>query len=578
MALRFNTQKARAAGYTEEQIQQMIAKGPPSSVQQSQPVPQEPIKKDRGLLDWLSVATSVGGGALGSALGPVGTIGGSAAGGALGELLEQLIAKDEVNVGDIGKEAAFSGIGGGVGLGVGKILGGVSGALGREGTRQTLQKGTKLGVDKIDDLVNNKAGLKFSGSAFNKAKQAVAQRGSLGTQRETILSGVKEGVSKTAFKKNIQSLIKNHELYDPTDKQFIRNVNVLLKKIDKLPGNTVSPQQVSTYGQSLNKLTSKAWGAYQKGDISSLTARQKAALGIQQTVNDYLPETLPSGARETVAGITKSMGQTYPFETAYTEAAKKGVRIPVLNVGMGPLSRPIQATGDALTRAGSGLGSSQAIQQLLGQVGTRSFSPQSSESLPQGGGIENILEGEIVSEADASGKNNMTDLLRQVALLDLMKGGKNINKIIALSKFIEPPQTESQKGQVAQINAAEGLIDQLESGFNMAQAKGQTGFAKGPLAGLLGGVSGGALNQEATLYNSIRSGFTALIARATGERGVLTDADAQRALSLIPSLNDSPGLAAGKIEQIRQVFRNAQARIGSTGDESSIDSLLQMVQ
>ena len=172
----------------------------------------------------------------------------------------------------------------------------------------------------------------------------------------------------------------------------------------------------------------------------------------------------------------------------------------------------------------------------------------------------------------------MQDLFKALAFADLAKGGKNISKIIALSNFLSPPPTAAQTGQVAQIQAATGLINQLETAFLGAQSKGQTGFGVGPVSGLLGGVTGGAINQEAALYNSLRKGFTALIARATGERGVLTDADAQRALSLIPSLNDSPSLARNKLKEVREIFREAQARISQGVSQNKIPLLQEQTE
>lgn len=563
---KLNYLKAKQMGASDDQIMQYAQT---HGMEIKLPDEPKPEKKGRGLLDLLSVATSIGGGALGSAIAPgIGTVAGSAIGGGLGQFLEQKIAGEKTDLGDIVNEGLWSGAGGLAGLGIGKLLGGAGKGLASEVTRGTLAKNLPKGtaIGKIDEL----AGIAASkgaptGSYVAKARgfQNIANEAK--TARTALAGTVTDTIPRNQLIKTLKAAAMDTGLLDTKE---ATKLNFHLNKLPK--GESVGTKDILAWLEGLAKPAGPTYKA-----TPNATAIARAARALKDSGNEVLNKYLPEGEMKS---LTTKIGQSIPLTEAYTNAAREGSKIPFLgtSIPLGPLGRPVQAGIDYSTRAASSAGNSQLLQQLLGQTGARAAMPKGGDvsvdsSIPTGG--------EPADTTPENKSNNLTDLLQKLALADAMQGGKNVNKLIALSKFISPPPTETQKGQVAQIEAANGLIDQLETAYLSASKKGQTGFGVGPLAGLLGGVSGGALDQEAALYNSLRQGFTALIARATGERGVLTDADAQRALQLIPGLNDSPQLAANKINQIRQVFSNAQARIGasSSGGED-IMSLLQGLQ
>ena len=554
MALRFNYEKAKASGYSDQQIQEYLSRK--GGVGTQTPATTQP--QGRGLLDLLSVGTSIGGGVLGSALGPLGTVGGAAAGGGLGELLEQYLSKQKVNLPEAGTEALWGGAGAGVGLGVGRLLGGV-GKVGGELTKGTIRGGVKAGsgyAQTVDEQARLASQYGLKGSAVAKAGKAAQARTVVRGELGEMLSKSK-ALNYSTTKNYLRTKMLNSVQGSDT-KEYKRAVDFYLKQL-----SSSKPSKLLELRDRLYPLTQS------KSAIPS--ARSAAVKEMYDGLNDLLRK-VPD---ERVGGLLTNQKLLHTAEEVYSKQAGKspgsffGITIP---------GRPVQAAEDFLGRVATGAGGGGRLSQILsqagGQAGARTFRPRGGDMQP------GIIEPQSIPEVDTSetqGKG-MSNILQQLALLDLMRGGKNITKIIALSKFLNPPVSAAQQGQVAQISAAEGLIDQLESGYSMAAGKGQTGFGIGPLSGLLGGVSGGAINQEAALYNSIRAGFTALIARATGERGVLTDADAQRALSLMPSLNDSPQLAQNKLNQIRQVFQNAKARISSGGETNDIDSLLQFAQ
>jgi hypothetical protein len=141
----FNTQAAKQAGYSDQEIQQYLA-----SKQPAQPSPQ-PEKQGGGLLDGiLPFIGGIGGSLVGAPLGPIGAIGGGAIGSGLGDLVRQLLGGHGVDAGSIGKEAAIGGVGGVAGEALSPLIrGGVNLAT----------KGAAAGLDK--------AGSGFLSSQYN---------------------------------------------------------------------------------------------------------------------------------------------------------------------------------------------------------------------------------------------------------------------------------------------------------------------------------------------------------------------------------------------------------------------------
>lgn len=61
-------------------------------------------------------------------------------------------------------------------------------------------------------------------------------------------------------------------------------------------------------------------------------------------------------------------------------------------------------------------------------------------------------------------------------------------------------------------------------------------------------------------YNAEVNGFLAILSRAAGERGVLTDQDVARAKKLVPSPYDTQKVAEGKIRGLREFFKEQKMR------------------
>ena len=120
---------------------------------------------------------------------------------------------------------------------------------------------------------------------------------------------------------------------------------------------------------------------------------------------------------------------------------------------------------------------------------------------------------------------------------------------------------------IGALNAAGEILDQVDE----LSRKLNRGVGAGRVVAGAQNVIGSALqtNPDATLFKSLGDGMLANMARAAGERGVLTDQDIARARKLIPSLTDSREVASGKIQRLRSYFAELNQKAIQTYASSS---------
>lgn len=109
--------------------------------------------------------------------------------------------------------------------------------------------------------------------------------------------------------------------------------------------------------------------------------------------------------------------------------------------------------------------------------------------------------------------------------------------------------TELSAGRVALKR-----ISELSNKINTASWQKRIGQG---LKRTAGGVT--QKDPDVAAFNAVRKGLLAALSRATGERGVLTNADVSRAKELIPSLFDSKDVAASKLKQFEDFFNEKES-------------------
>jgi hypothetical protein len=85
----------------------------------------------------------------------------------------------------------------------------------------------------------------------------------------------------------------------------------------------------------------------------------------------------------------------------------------------------------------------------------------------------------------------------------------------------------------------------------------------GRIAGWLGRYVGGGTqwNTDIARYNAARQGFVSNVARTLGEKGTLAEGDVQRAISNLPSVNDTRDVAEGKLSTLKNILDAARSSI-----------------
>lgn len=603
MAKVFDVEWAIKQGASEAEIADFMVK---NKLNPLQTLPKVEAKKKRsGLANLLPLLGSIGGGVLGGIGGSIipvagtlaGGVGGSALGGGIGELLAQKLSGEDTNVGAIGKEALISGISGGVGGTALKLLGKgakpVLSGIGNDLTQSTLRAGigsaTTNTPDDLLKLAAFKSKYKIFGSPVASANKANASKDTIKSELLGLLKKSPE-LPRTELRQQLEQKMLGSVQGSDNPAAMKRAVTHYLSIFDKAkPGN-----------KGLLELRDELWSQTQKK--SALPSARSAAV---QELYDGLNQVL-GGTSKKVASLLEDQALAHEATKVFSTTAGKGLQLPIIgNIPMA--SRPAGALKDLMARSFSAMGNTAprgvmgsigttGAQQLtgrgiLGGAGISGGQPEMDQGMGQEADIQSLLSQASGTQADTGlpsnntamgGEQDMGEKLKMAALLDLMAGGKNVTKLLALAKAYEKPKMgEAQAAQISQIQAATGLVDELENAFLTAEGAGQTGFLTGPASGIAGKVTGGMTGKEAYLYDSAKQGFTALIARATGERGVLTDADAARALALLPKLNDQPDVAVDKLNRIRRIFAEAEQRLsiprGTTDSTSSSDDMMSLL-
>lgn len=115
------------------------------------------------------------------------------------------------------------------------------------------------------------------------------------------------------------------------------------------------------------------------------------------------------------------------------------------------------------------------------------------------------------------------------------------------------PPTAGMRDQAAALTAIPSIINEVEGQIKPLN---KTAGVPGKVLGVFRqGAGKVGANDSAELYRRSVAGFVASLSRFAGERGVLTDADVQRAATLLPKLGDSPALTQRALKDVRMFLK-----------------------
>lgn len=143
---------------------------------------------------------------------------------------------------------------------------------------------------------------------------------------------------------------------------------------------------------------------------------------------------------------------------------------------------------------------------------------------------------------------------------------KQASTLKSMFQTLYPASSSVTQGKIQDAASGLGLMNTLKQKYEEVQGAGLT--ASGPGFGLLRGGLGtvASLTQyspEATAYANTKTAFMSRLARAAGEKGVLTDYDIARIEKAIPTFYTSPAAAEQQWQLIADVIGSA-IRTGGT--------------
>lgn len=308
--------------------------------------------------------------------------------------------------------------------------------------------------------------------------------------------------------------------------------------------------------------------------------------GLQGTIrNKFLSPEFQTAMAATIQNQLKTIANptTQQIEKITSQVAQEGIKqlIRSNTSGIAPTvegDQPINTNqgGELNKNNGNANGNQNAHINSINQTGVDINQPEFSTTQPE---VKTEKTDTITGHTVAQ---HMAALSKATARNDKAA----IKQISAQLKIEQDYQktvtTKLSATEQAKVNEAEGglkLVDTVEKNFSELQKMGLTAKTGGlgRLAGLKGKVASvtqeGSSGAAAAAYSDTVQAFLSKLARAGGEKGVLTDQDIARIGKAMPKFTDTPETSSRKLENVRLIIRGAikakqEAPIGV--DETSL--------
>lgn len=382
---------------------------------------------------------------------------------------------------------------------------------------------------------------------------------------------------RTNIKKAVDDPLKYPEL-DLSTPGAQRYLNSHLKKY----ASAKNAKDVNDYIKTLNPTAIRAQDKLARG--VPLTDKETAALAAKKAGDEVLSEIaeikplkkdmaiLFDRYAETSAQVGKKSG--IPVVGGIVSAPASGARYVESKVGQ-LLSRKgakeLPQSTDSLTRA--------LLRTTGQQAGVRAgadiLGMRDKGVVPEK--LEQALmppsEDALLSDMTMEGTDPLDAATESTGPLDPLSLQDNVQQILAQGGSVKDAQeyvslvkalqdvggtkeqklSAAQKQSLGKINTANAILDRFETMLGEVDRSdfGPAARVQG-LASTIGAVTG--LDQQAKVYNDLRNGLMAQLAKALGESGALAQGDIDRALSLVPSLGETPNERSRKMMELRALI------------------------
>lgn len=400
----------------------------------------------------------------------------------------------------------------------------------------------------------------------------------LGRQVEDVLATKPVALKGTSVRTTVNAATKDPLKFADLDLTTSGAKNALKAHSAKF-SKLGDAQSINKYVKKLNPVAIRAQDKLYRGITP--TGAEVAALAAKRAGDEVLSSKIPE-----ISPLKKEMAILFERNPEVTALAQKAPRQQqilgtTLPVPQGAIKGAESLGGRALTALGGPSIPARITRQIGGQVGRRAVvkpfvggeQPPSEEA-----DLEDvILQQEqfgAPAAADFGGgleQPEQSPYTRESLAADIQRDPKNAAKYLDYYKNLQEVFTPAvpklsmtqQKGLLQAQNAA-SLVDQLEGAYQ------ELGGGQGRLGGGLRSVAAAAgFDNPVDYYNQVRESTAAILARAFGEVGTMTDADIKRAVARLPKVTDTPEVANRKLQDIKQligsVYQNTLQTGGSAG-------------
>jgi len=337
------------------------------------------------------------------------------------------------------------------------------------------------------------------------------------------------------------------------------------------PLDATKPQEVAAAYEDLyhymNKLMDEALKSNGFDNLRPLNQKISKALAASNFAErmgaKYVPNS-PFGLMDaTMAGAGALATGGNPLGAATGVAINKTINSP----------ETMKAAGGILKRAGSGIRNLPNVSIPEGAVPAISKGVNMGLSMEQPSQAPSTEPSAGLEISNATGQDVESYIqertgFKPLTLSNVIKlaGGNKANYDMLKQIYDEQQKVRAEYGKTVggQNTGALAMVSLAQQKFNELQAKGLTGVVGGQ-AGAVGAAT--QLSPESRVYKDMILAIITPIARALGEKGVISDRDIPRYAPLLPPLNSTPEVARQKWDDIKYLIQASSKSSGMTSTD-----------
>jgi len=342
----------------------------------------------------------------------------------------------------------------------------------------------------------------------------------------------------------------------------------LSNTVDKY--NAVSLTKSKAVYDSLAKISQPLADEYMNAiKIGDLRAMQEPFVKLGKMVDEtrLAQNTAFSKAFKDTSGasITEQIGNaTRPVTQPVSD---------VVNKGLTKIVRPIKhAVASAVDKVQGGLDAPipQGLSSVISKIPEAANLGLSMEQPSQAPSTEPSTGLEISNATGQDVESYIQERtgFKPLTLSNVIKlaGGNKANYDMLKQIYDEQQKVRAEYGKTVggQNTGALAMVGLAQQKFNELQAKGLTGVVGGQ-AGAVGAAT--QLSPESRVYKDMILAIITPIARALGEKGVISDRDIPRYAPLLPPLNSTPEVARQKWDDIKYLIQASSKSAGMTSTD-----------